>query len=76
MIFGDAGPAFQQLSEHSPIEDFADLVAKIAGCAAHGASDQRCRERSGSSGPDGYRRGSGAKTKAPASGRNIGADPM
>jgi hypothetical protein len=66
MVFSNAGPAFQQRPEHSPVEDLADLMAKIAGSAAHDASGQSYRKRSGSGGPDGYRRGGGAKTKAPS----------
>jgi hypothetical protein len=66
MVFSNAGPGFQQLSEHPAIEDLADLMAEIAGSAAHDGPAERCRVRSGSGGPDDYRRGGGAKTKAPS----------
>jgi hypothetical protein len=66
MVFRNAGSAVQQLPQHSPVEDFANLVTKIASGAANNTSYERTRKRSGCTCLDSYRRGSGAKTEAPS----------
>jgi hypothetical protein len=37
MVFNNAGPAFQQLFEHSAIKNLTDLMAEIASSAPHNA---------------------------------------